>query len=131
MRYRNTAGEIEARDSASRRTLTAEERKKTPPKYGDGNNVRGNRYNTHLIVTPDGKVFKFSEKIKDTTREPSQGVTFSGSLAETTSVASKDNIRQSEKKVKQNFSIDDQAYLDAAESGDMETAQRMVCYGSG
>ena len=75
-------------------------------------------------------MFKFSEKIKDTTREPSQGVTFSGSLAETTSVASKDNIRQSEKKVKQNFSINDQAYLDAVESGDMETAQRIVCYGS-
>lgn len=38
-RYRNTAGEIEARDSASRRTLTLEERKKTSPKYGDDNTV--------------------------------------------------------------------------------------------
>ena len=37
--YRNTAGEIEARDSASRRKLSAEERKKTPPKYGDENTV--------------------------------------------------------------------------------------------
>ena len=37
--YRNTAGEIEARDTAQRMSMTAEERKKTSPKYGDGNTV--------------------------------------------------------------------------------------------
>ena len=37
--YENTAGEIEARDTASRRDLTAEERKKTPPRLGDENTV--------------------------------------------------------------------------------------------
>ena len=37
--YRNTAGEIEARDAAARRKLTAEERKKTSPDYGDENTV--------------------------------------------------------------------------------------------
>lgn len=37
--YHNTAGEIEARDAASRRTLTAEERKNKAPDLGDENTV--------------------------------------------------------------------------------------------
>lgn len=37
--YRNTAGEIEARDTAARRRMTAEERKNTPPKLGDADTV--------------------------------------------------------------------------------------------
>lgn len=37
--YRNTAGEIEARDAAARRQLTAEERRATPPDTGDENTV--------------------------------------------------------------------------------------------
>ena len=37
--YENTAGEIEARDAANRRNLTAEEREKTPPDLGDENTV--------------------------------------------------------------------------------------------
>ena len=37
--YRNTAGEIEARDAAARRRLTAEERRATPPDLGDENTV--------------------------------------------------------------------------------------------
>lgn len=39
MEYRNTAGEIEARDAASRRTLTPEERKNKAPDLGDENTV--------------------------------------------------------------------------------------------
>lgn len=37
--YRNTAGEIEARDAAARRRMSAEERKNTPPKLGDADTV--------------------------------------------------------------------------------------------
>ena len=37
--YRNTAGEIEARDVAGRRRMTAEERRQTPPALGDENTV--------------------------------------------------------------------------------------------
>ncbi len=37
--YRNTAGEIEARDSSARRTLTEEERRKKAPDLGDENTV--------------------------------------------------------------------------------------------
>lgn len=37
--YWNTAGEIEARDTAARRQMTAEERKNTPPKLGDADTV--------------------------------------------------------------------------------------------
>ena len=37
--YLNTAGEIEARDAANRRGMTAEKRKNTPPDLGDENTV--------------------------------------------------------------------------------------------
>ena len=37
--YRNTAGEIEARDTADRRRMSAEERKNTPPDLGDADTV--------------------------------------------------------------------------------------------
>lgn len=37
--YRNTAGEIEARDTAARRRMSAEERKNTPPGLGDADTV--------------------------------------------------------------------------------------------
>lgn len=37
--YRSTAGEIEARDTAARRRMSAEERKNTPPKLGDADTV--------------------------------------------------------------------------------------------
>ena len=37
--YRNTAGEIEARDTAARRRMSAEERKNTPPMLGDADTV--------------------------------------------------------------------------------------------
>lgn len=37
--YRNTAGEIEARDTAARRNLTAQERREYPVDYGDENTV--------------------------------------------------------------------------------------------
>lgn len=37
--YWNTAGEIEARDTAARRRMTAEERKNTPPNLGDADTV--------------------------------------------------------------------------------------------
>ena len=37
--YRNTAGEIEARDAAARRRMSAEERKNTPPDLGDADTV--------------------------------------------------------------------------------------------
>ena len=37
--YENTAGEIEARDTAKRQTLTTEERRETAPDYGDENTV--------------------------------------------------------------------------------------------
>lgn len=37
--YRNTAGEIEARETAARRRMSAEERKNTPPGLGDADTV--------------------------------------------------------------------------------------------
>ena len=61
-------------------------------------NKRGDHYYAHRIVLPDGKAFVFSEK-NNATQEPSRGVTVSGSLAETTSVASKNSIPNSAENV--------------------------------
>lgn len=47
--YRNTAGKIEARDTANRRKLTAEERRKTPPDLGDADTVFADRGNVNYM----------------------------------------------------------------------------------
>ena len=48
--YWNTAGEIEARDTAARRRMTAEERKKTPPDLGDADTVFADGYTTSYSI---------------------------------------------------------------------------------
>ncbi len=63
MEYRNTAGEIEARDAASRRTLTPEERKNKAPDLGDENTV----------FAEDGKSYSISE-VEGTKRKYGEGV---------------------------------------------------------
>ena len=50
--YRNSAGEIEARDSESRRALTAEQRRETAPDYGDEETVLPERGDGYSIVEP-------------------------------------------------------------------------------
>lgn len=61
--YRNTAGEIEARDAASRRTLTPEERINQAPDLGDENTV----------FAEDGKSYSISE-VEGTKRKYGEGV---------------------------------------------------------
>ena len=51
--YRNTAGEIEARNTASRRRMTAEERKNTPPNLGDADTVFADGSNVSLEIDAD------------------------------------------------------------------------------
>ena len=51
--YLNTAGEIEARDTAARRRMTAEERKKTPPDLGDADTVFADRNDVSAYVDVD------------------------------------------------------------------------------
>ena len=63
MEYRNTAGEIEARDAASRRTLTPEERINKAPDLGDENTV----------FAEDGKSYSISE-VEGTKRKYGEGV---------------------------------------------------------
>jgi hypothetical protein len=46
----------------------------------------------NIRLMPDGSFFRFEETKKNAAREPSQGVTFSGSLAETTSATFKCSI---------------------------------------
>ena len=65
-------------------------------------NKNGNHYYTHRIVTPDGRTFVFNKE--DAAQEPSRGVTVSGSLADTTSAASKASISKTGETVKGKFS---------------------------
>lgn len=60
--YWNTAGEIEARDTAARRRMSAEERKNTPPKLGDAD-----------TVFADGNTTSFSIEGEDGTYEALHG----------------------------------------------------------
>lgn len=60
--YWNTAGEIEARDTAARRRMSAEERKNTPPELGDVD-----------TVFADGNVTSFSIEGEDGTYEALHG----------------------------------------------------------
>ena len=56
--YRNTAGEIEARDAAARRSLTAEERRSHKPNTGDENTVFADGGKSYSIEkTADNKSF--------------------------------------------------------------------------
>ena len=56
--YHNTAGEIEARDAAARRSLTAEERRKRKPDTGDENTVFADGGKSYSIEkTADNKSF--------------------------------------------------------------------------
>ena len=71
-------------------------------------NRNGNHYYAHRIVLPDGTVFQFSGINKDTTQELSRGVTVSGSLADTTSVASTDSVRDFEENVNTRYSLSEE-----------------------
>lgn len=71
-------------------------------------NRNGNHYYAHRIVLPDGTVFQFSGINKDTTQELSRGVTVSGSLADTTSVASTDSVRDFDENVNTKYSLSEE-----------------------
>ena len=51
--YWNTAGEIEARDTAARRRMSAEERKNTPPELGDADTVFADGANVSMEIDAD------------------------------------------------------------------------------
>ena len=51
--YRNTAGEIEARDAASRRELTPEQRRATPPARADENTVYVENNDSYFAMSAD------------------------------------------------------------------------------
>ena len=71
-------------------------------------NLRGNHYNTHRVVLPNGKTFKFGEgKNNDATQELYRGVPRERSLADTTSAASNNTITPGNDAVKQQFSYSD------------------------
>ena len=70
--YRDTAGEIEARDAASRRTLTPEERINKAPDLGDENTV----------FAEDGKSYSISEITDESGKSYGRGVHLDSALLE-------------------------------------------------
>lgn len=77
--YRNTAGEIEARDTTSRRRMSAEERKNTPPKLGDADTVFSDGSGTSMAVDADPNNEKASPNNEK--REPKYTVIDGGDTA--------------------------------------------------
>ena len=57
--YRNTAGEIEAREAAYRRSFTPEQRRAQMPELGNENTVfaEGSETGNEIVVLPDGKKY--------------------------------------------------------------------------
>lgn len=72
--YRNTAGEIEARDTAARRRMSAEGRKNTPPDLGDADTVFADGSISALSeerkITPETSEEARYEILKDRTIRP-------------------------------------------------------------
>ena len=72
--YRNTAGEIEARDTAARRRMSAEERKNTPPDLGDADTMFADGSISALSeerkITPETSEEARYEILKDRTIRP-------------------------------------------------------------
>ena len=63
--YQNTAGEIEARDTTSRRRMSAEERKNTPPNLGDADTVfaDGNNVSMEIDADSDTEILQLKDQL--------------------------------------------------------------------
>lgn len=65
--YRNTAGEIEARDTAARRDLTSEERRAYKPDLGDENTVfTGDTSASYSVEMVDGRLMPVIDIVPNT-----------------------------------------------------------------
>lgn len=64
--YWNTAGEIEARDTAARRRMTTEERKNTPPNLGDADTVfaDGNNVSMEIDADSDTEILHLKDQLR-------------------------------------------------------------------
>ncbi len=108
--YRDTAGEIEARDTAKRRTLTPEERKNKAPDLGDENTVFAedgkatlniaNTANNEKILYDINPIKKVGQSVKSDT---SLLMTGQPENSGTSSVG--DSIRSSSENVNKQFSV--------------------------
>lgn len=67
--YRNTAGEIEARDTAARRRMSAEERKNTPPDLGDADTVFADGHATSYSIDAN-----FGKNVDDWVKNTPEGM---------------------------------------------------------
>ncbi|HJB51791.1 MAG TPA: hypothetical protein H9772_01750 [Candidatus Oscillibacter pullicola] len=61
--YRNTAGEIEARDAAQRRQMTPEQRRETMPNTGDENTVFADAGDSYSMQEPDAAAQEEADRL--------------------------------------------------------------------
>ena len=111
--YRNTAGEIEARDAAARRGLTAEERRNRKPDTGDENTVfaDGSGWSSHS--EQDSETSSIKEQIENS-REKLNAMGLVARASVPTDLKSKDAAAQwaAERLKSSGYKVDRQGYGD-------------------
>lgn len=111
--YRNTAGEIEARDAAARRGLTAEERRGRKPDTGDENTVfaDGSGWSSHS--EQDSETSSIKEQIENS-REKLNAMGLVARASVPTDLKSKDAAAQwaAERLKSSGYKVDRQGYGD-------------------
>lgn len=111
--YRDTAGEIEARDAAARRGLTAEERKNRKPDTGDENTVFADGSGWNSYSEQDSETSSIKEQIENS-REKLNAMGLVARASVPTDLKSKDAAAQwaAERLKSSGYKVDRQGYGD-------------------
>lgn len=111
--YRDTAGEIEARDAAARRGLTAEERRNRKPDTGDENTVFADRSGWSSYSEQDSETSSIKEQIENS-REKLNAMGLVARASVPTDLKSKDAAAQwaAERLKSSGYKVDRQGYGD-------------------
>lgn len=111
--YRDTAGEIEARDAASRRGLTAEERRGRKPDTGDENTVFADGSGWNSYSEQDSETSSIKEQIENS-REKLNAMGLVARASVPTDLKSKDAAAQwaAERLKSSGYKVDRQGYGD-------------------
>lgn len=111
--YRDTAGEIEARDAAARRGLTAEERRGRKPDTGDENTVFADRSGWSSYSEQDSETSSIKEQIENS-REKLNAMGLVARASVPTDLKSKDAAAQwaAERLKSSGYKVDRQGYGD-------------------
>lgn len=111
--YRDTAGEIEARDAAARRGLTAEERRNRKPDTGDENTVFADGSGWNSYSEQDSETSSIKEQIENS-REKLNAMGLVARASVPTDLKSKDAAAQwaAERLKSSGYKVDRQGYGD-------------------